>query len=179
MSLYSVYREAISGCPVPVTCALNMVESLKDLPLPVQEARIRRFCRQAVRRFTDYDLDEAFVTILPDYVPEDDPFVVALRERRIPLHCRMAFIDYVSSMEYSKSCSLRQRLARELEATYPLQKWAKRLRRQQQGCSESEKQRLELKALLERQALLEASDPELGGPDSGFPEETVTGQHSG
>ncbi|MBQ8150657.1 MAG: hypothetical protein IJ041_09085 [Clostridia bacterium] len=159
MSLYSIYRQTLSGCPVPASHGLAMAEALRGLPLETQQKRILEFGRWAVKRFTDYDMDAAYASILPDYVPEDDPFVVALRERRIPFHSRMAFLDYVSTLEYSSSCGLRQRLARELEATYPLQKWARRLHRQQEGQTEAEKQRLELVALLRREAALEACDP--------------------
>ncbi len=170
MSLYSIYRKTLSGCPVPASHGLALAEALKGLPLEAQQERIVEFARWAVKRFTDYDMDQAYASILPDYVTEDDPFVVALRERRIPFHSKMAFIDYVSTLEYSRSCGLRQRLARELEATYPLHKWAKRLRRQQEGKSEGEKQRLELVALLQRDAAMEACNP---SPQDGA--EAVTG----
>ena len=80
----------------------------------------------------------------PDFLPDDDPMMQAIRERRIPLHSMLAFINYTNDHNAVEDDMLRARLAEEIEATYPLKKSYRKLHKRQEGKSQAEKERLEL-----------------------------------
>lgn len=149
MSLLSHYRTVTMGRKVPLELALSLVRAMKGLSLEEEHKKLSEFAAQVVFKGPIEDMDELALVIDPDFLPEDDPMVKAIRERRIPLHSLLAFINYTNDHNAVEDDMLRARLAEEIEATYPLKKSYRKLHKRQEGKSEAEKQRLELEFHLE------------------------------
>lgn len=154
MSLLSHYRTLCTGRRVPPELALPMVRAMKGQTIEEMHETISSFAGEVIFQYPIEDADTLALIIDPDFLPEDDPLIKALRERRIPLHSRLAFMDYTNLHIGQESDPLRERLAREIEAAYPLRKTYRKLYKRQQGKSEAEKQRLGLKFHLEQDLAL-------------------------
>lgn len=149
MSLLSHYRTVTMGRKVPLELALSLARAMKGLSLEEEHKKLFEFAAQVVFKGPIEDMDELALVIDPDFLPEDDPMVKAIRERQIPLHSKLAFISYTNSHIDDDSAQMRQRLAQEIELTYPLRKGYRKLHKRQEGKSQAEKERLELEFHLE------------------------------
>ena len=158
MSLLSHYRTVTMGRKVPLELALSLVRAMKGLSLEEDHKKLSEFAAQVVFKGPIEDMDELALVIDPDYLPEDDPMVKAIRERRIPLHSKLAFISYTNDHNAVEDDMLRARLAEEIELTYPLKKSYRKLHKRQEGKSQAEKERLELEFHLEMELALAASE---------------------
>lgn len=158
MSLLSHYRTVTMGRKVPLELALSLVRAMKGLSLEEEHKKLSEFAAQVVFKGPIEDMDELALVIDPDFLPEDDPMVKAIRERQIPLHSLLAFINYTNDYNAVEDDMLRARLAEEIELTYPLKKSYRKLYKRQEGKSQAEKERLELEFHLEMELALAASE---------------------
>lgn len=158
MSLLSNYLAAVGDREVPVEVSLKFADSLKGLTLEEQKTHLQNFIIDVLSDYPIEDMDRFMSAFYPEYLPEDDAFLKAFRERNIPLYTRLAYADYAATHPGEDGGYMRRRLAEEMEHCFPLKKWAAKLRKQQEGKSEAERQRLELKAVLKQQARMEAYD---------------------
>lgn len=158
MSLLSHYRTVTMGRSVPLPLALALVRSMKGLSLEDQHRKLSEFAADVVFQSPIEDPDTLALVIDPDFLPEDDPMIKAIRERQIPLHSMLAFIDYTNNHNDDDCATLRRRLAAEIEAAYPLKKSYRKLHKRQEGKPQAEQERLELEFHLEMDLALATSE---------------------
>ncbi|MBE5779748.1 MAG: hypothetical protein E7331_10535 [Clostridiales bacterium] len=156
MSLLSKYLAAVGGRKIPHEVSLRFAESLKGASVEQQQKYLDNFIIDVLSEYPIEDMSRFMSTFYEEYLPEDDPFVKAFRERNIPLYSRLAYAEYAAGHLGEEGEYLRNRLAEEMEMQYPLKKWAARMYSRQEGKPEEERQRLELEAVLRQNALLES-----------------------
>ena len=160
MSLLSHYRVVSSGRKVPYELVLPFVRSLQGLTEQEQHDKMSEFAQNVIFSCPIVDLRRLSAIIDPESLPDDEPLLRALRERRIPLHTLLAFTDYIANHTDDKSRPMRDRLAEEIEHSYRLKKVFAELHKRQEGQTEAEKQRLELETILTCEAAAEAAADE-------------------
>lgn len=148
MSLLSKYCAALCGRNIPPEVSRRFVDALKGATLEQQQEQLDIFCLEVLSQYPITDPSSLWVTFYEGFLPEDDPFAKAFRERRIPVHTGLALMEYAFKHSGDDGRYIRQRLGQEMELRFPLKPWAAKLHKKQEGKSEAEKQRLELKAYL-------------------------------